>query len=131
MVELIGDVGSGKTTLTQGILAGLGYRGEVVSPSYTLSRIYPLPNGLTLHHFDFYRLGARDNATDELEAVVDDPQAIVVVEWPEEGEAHLPGRRLIISLAATRLSDEREIKLTASHSDLNYLIEGVGHDYRA
>jgi len=56
IIELIGDVGAGKTTLTKGIAAGLGIDEDVQSPSFTISRVYDTPLKLRLAHYDFYRL---------------------------------------------------------------------------
>ena len=56
VIELIGDVGAGKTTFTRGLAQGLGAKNEVTSPSFTISKSYALPNGKTLTHYDFYRL---------------------------------------------------------------------------
>lgn len=54
--ELIGDVGAGKTTFTKGLGMGLGITEDVQSPSFTLSRVYEARDGLSLEHYDFYRL---------------------------------------------------------------------------
>ncbi len=58
LVILTGDLGAGKTTLTQGIGAGLGVRGDVTSPTFVISRVHPsLDDGPPLVHVDAYRLG--------------------------------------------------------------------------
>ncbi len=55
LIELVGDVGAGKTTITRGLALGLGITEPVTSPSFTISKQYPFPGG-TLVHYDFYRL---------------------------------------------------------------------------
>ena len=56
VIELVGDVGAGKTTFTRGLAEGLGIKEPVTSPSFTISKTYSLPNGGNLVHYDFYRL---------------------------------------------------------------------------
>ena len=51
-IELIGDIGAGKTTLTKGLARGMGIAEEVQSPTFTLSRVYDAPNGRRLAHYD-------------------------------------------------------------------------------
>ena len=55
VIELIGDVGAGKTTFVRGLAEGLGITTPVTSPSFTISKEYAFPNG-RLVHYDFYRL---------------------------------------------------------------------------
>ena len=55
VLELIGDVGAGKTTFTKGLAKGLGISETVQSPTFTISRVYE-GEKLTLSHYDFYRL---------------------------------------------------------------------------
>jgi tRNA threonylcarbamoyladenosine biosynthesis protein TsaE len=89
-----GDLGAGKTTLTQGIGRGLGTTGRVISPTFVLSRIHPSSTGRpSLVHVDAYRLSGPDELDDlDLEATV--PNSVTVVEW---------GRGVAEQLAADRL----------------------------
>jgi len=131
VIELKGDVGSGKTTLTQGIVQGLGFSGEVPSPTFTLSRSYPLGSGLSLHHFDFYRLAGHDVVTEELSEALEDPQAIAVIEWPGHGQAELPARRLRVTIEATAEEHRRTITLQSLNGGCQKIMEEVGHDNRS
>jgi tRNA threonylcarbamoyladenosine biosynthesis protein TsaE len=76
-----GDLGAGKTTLTQGIGVGLGAAGPVISPTFVLSRVHPsTADGPALVHVDAYRLGSFDELEDlDLEASLAD--SVTVIEW--------------------------------------------------
>ena len=81
LVLLSGPLGAGKTTLAQGIGAGLDVRGSVTSPTFVLARVHPpTGSGPALVHVDAYRLGSVAELDDlDLEASLD--EAVTVVEW--------------------------------------------------
>jgi len=83
LVVLSGELGAGKTTLTQGLGAGLGVRGDITSPTFVISRVHPsLGDGPALVHVDAYRLGSIDELDDlDLDTSLD--EAVTVVEWGE------------------------------------------------
>lgn len=83
VVLLTGELGAGKTTLTQGLGAALGVRGGVTSPTFVISRVHPSTvGGPALVHVDAYRLGDRAELDDlDIDAFVD--EAVTVVEWGE------------------------------------------------
>lgn len=81
VIELIGDIGAGKTTLTKGIAQGLGVKDDVQSPTFTISRTYTAGNDLVLAHYDFYRLVDAGIMTMELHESVSDPHIVTVLEW--------------------------------------------------
>ena len=83
VLELVGDVGAGKTTLVKGIGQGLRVDDDVQSPSFTISRVYEARDGLELHHYDFYRLQDAGVMQYELAESISDPKAVTVVEWAE------------------------------------------------
>lgn len=89
VVLLQGPLGAGKTALTQGIAAGLGVRGTVNSPTFTILKEYE--GRLPLHHFDLYRI----EDPEELYALGFDEyflgDGVSVVEWAERGETGEPG----------------------------------------
>lgn len=97
VIELIGDVGSGKTTFTKGLALGLGVEDDVQSPSFTISRVYDARNELRLVHYDFYRLSDPGIMNHDIAEAIADPQAVVVVEWGGTVSGVLPTNRTVIS----------------------------------
>jgi tRNA threonylcarbamoyladenosine biosynthesis protein TsaE len=96
MIELIGDVGAGKTTLVKGLAKGLGVGEEVTSPSFTINQQY-FGEGVVLSHYDFYRLQSAGILRDEISEI--DERTIVVIEWAENVADVLPADRVKIVIA--------------------------------
>ncbi|HVI60737.1 MAG TPA: tRNA (adenosine(37)-N6)-threonylcarbamoyltransferase complex ATPase subunit type 1 TsaE [Candidatus Saccharimonadales bacterium] len=122
VIELVSDLGGGKTTFVRGLAAGLGSRDSVRSPSFTLSNLYRAKD-LTLYHLDFYRLDEPGILRDELAEVLADPKAVVAVEWANIIEDVLPARRLTVTFRVTG-DDERELTFKYP-DDLDYLINNT------
>lgn len=83
VVALFGPLGAGKTTIGRGILRGLGYRGDVASPTFPIVQIYEPPDvRLPLWHVDLYRI---EDAADLGELGLDEAraEAAMLIEWPE------------------------------------------------
>ena len=110
-IELVGDVGAGKTTFTQGLGNGLEADDEVQSPSFTISREYACRDGLRLAHYDFYRLSDGGIMHHELAESVQDPHTITVVEWAETITAVLPDDRIIIRIAPEPTGEARLVDI--------------------
>lgn len=84
---LFGDLGSGKTTFTKGLALGLGIKKTITSPTFTIMKQYPLTEGAVakfLAHIDCYRLTSKEDlcAIGFFE-IINNPDYIVVLEWPE------------------------------------------------
>ena len=109
-LQLVGDLGAGKTTLTRGLLRGLGYQGRVKSPTYTLVESYPLP-GLTMHHFDLYRFHEPQEWHDAGFADYLANDTLCVVEWPDKAAGALPAADITLELAIH--DDGRSYRLLA------------------
>lgn len=100
VIELVGDVGAGKTTLTKGIAHGLGVTDDVQSPSFTLSRQYDARDGLRLVHYDFYRLSDPGILASELDESAHDTNAVIVVEWADIVQDVLPEPHVRITITS-------------------------------
>ena len=96
VIELIGDVGAGKTTLVRGLAHGLGIKEPVTSPSFTISKSYAYADGKTLTHYDFYRLGDPGLMAEDLTESINDPNNITIVEWANSITDILPENRIKI-----------------------------------
>lgn len=98
LIFLEGELGSGKTTFSRGLLRGFGYEGAVKSPTFTIVEPYSLSWG-QVYHFDLYRL----NDPDELEYIGMDDYLetgdLCLIEWPERGIQFLPQCDLRILLS--------------------------------
>lgn len=117
---LDGPLGAGKTVFAQGLIAGLGYRGRVASPTFTLINEYRLP--LTVWHADLYRLGdPAEFAAIGGEELLEEPTGLTLVEWAEKlGPQACPGALCIrISFASADGQDDRR-RLSLSASDRRY-----------
>ncbi len=97
VLELLGDVGAGKTTLTRGIATGLGVQEPVSSPSFTISKEYQ-GEKYRLVHYDFYRLNDPGIMAEDLLDSVSDNNTITIVEWGESIRDVLPENRLRITI---------------------------------
>lgn len=108
MVLLLGEMGSGKTTLVRGACRALGVTGPVTSPTFTLGRIHR--GRVEIAHLDLHRLGSLEG---EDPALLDDylaPERIGFVEWPEVARAELPPGARTVRLAHAG-GDRRSIEL--------------------
>lgn len=108
LVDLRGELGTGKTVLVRGIARGRGYEGPVTSPTFTVIHSYPEPR---LCHVDAYRL---ESGRQLVEAGMEDfldGEWVCAVEWGERVASALPSRRLSITLSYGEGEDERLIRI--------------------
>ena len=98
LVALVGDLGSGKTTLVQGIASGWGSLDPVSSPTFVIVNVYRHSNGLRLFHLDAYRLNGSTDALDlDLDIMLD--QGPMIVEWAERVQSALPEQGLWVHMS--------------------------------
>lgn len=123
-IELVGDVGAGKTTFTKGLAAGLGILETVQSPTFTISRTYDAANGVHLNHYDFYRLSDPGIMADELRESLDDPMTSIVIEWGEIVGTVLPDDHLRITISSPT-EHTRDLNLISTGPRSAQLMEGL------
>lgn len=122
VIELMSDLGGGKTTFVRGLVRGTGSKDKVASPTFTISKLYRAAKR-EIYHFDFYRLQEAGIMAAELAEIAGDPQAITVVEWAEVVAHVLPEDRLSILIKQTP-EGTRSIAFTAPQR-LSYLVKAA------
>lgn len=122
ILELVGDVGAGKTTLTKGIGEGMAVDDDVQSPSFTISRVYDARDGLQLAHYDFYRLHDPGIMAAELHETLSDARVATVIEWAEIVSGVLPEDQLTITITSPTESS-RQVTLRAGGTKSKKLLE--------
>ncbi len=120
VITLKGQLGAGKTTLSRGMLQGLGHCGSVKSPTYTIVEPYKLSAG-SVFHFDLYRIADAE----ELEYMgfgeyLAEAQ-LCLIEWPERGQGFLPQADIAIEISQS--GDGRCVTL-AAYSDVGEQLIG-------
>lgn len=98
MLEFVGDLGGGKTTLIKGIAIGLGIEQTVTSPTYNIQRSYKIPSGGTLEHYDLYRLGDDGILLEEMREVIAGGDSVICVEWADHFRNHLTEDRFVVEV---------------------------------
>lgn len=113
VIELIGDVGAGKTTFVRGLAKGLGIKSPITSPSFTISKSYALPNNKGhLIHYDFYRLSDPGLMIEDLTENLQNPSNIIVIEWGKSIVDFLPDDRITIRINYSE-NNTREVTISA------------------
>lgn len=117
VIYLSGELGAGKTTLSRGVMRGLGFAGAVKSPTYTLVEPYEI-DGVAVFHFDLYRLV--DPTELEYMGIRDyfDARNLCLIEWPEKGGNLLPGADVVVKIQPVGTGRAVEVAASTSHGEL-------------
>ncbi len=124
VIELISDLGGGKTTLTKGIAEGAGSEDMVASPSFTISYLYSAPK-FNIHHFDFYRLEDSGVVGLSLAEAISEKNDVIVIEWGDIVADILPESRITIKLSSDAEDENKRIIEVNLPDQLNYLLEDL------
>ena len=126
LVILAGPLGAGKTTLVQGIGAGLGVRGPVTSPTFVIARVHPAMTGSgpALVHADAYRLGSFSEV-DDLDLDTDAGSAVTVVEWGTGLAEPLAEDRLEITIEPDQDGDVRTVRINGHGARWHGVLTGA------
>lgn len=111
LVFLRGELGAGKTQFTKGIAKELGVADTVVSPTFTIERIYE-GKRLVLHHFDLYRTHEDREIREQIIEFQSSPLDVTVVEWPENLAALAEMSHYEVSFKYVNDEEDREIKIS-------------------
>lgn len=102
VIVLTSDLGGGKTAFVRGMAKGMGSTDHVASPTFTIGREYhSADQKLTLFHFDFYRLNEPGIVALELQEALQDPAAVIAIEWGEIVQDVLPDQKMLIKITRT------------------------------
>ncbi len=98
VIALIGELGAGKTTFTQGFAKGLGIKEKVISPTFVLMRQHQIPKtNRWLFHLDLYRIeNSKDLKALDLEELFAQTQNLILIEWAEKILGHLPPKTQVL-----------------------------------
>ena len=112
-IEFSSDLGGGKTTMTQSIVAGAGSTDIVTSPTFTIGKQYSAPPNLKFYHYDFYRLQDPGLVAEELAEALENSSAVIIVEWAQTVQDVLPAQRVHIEIMRdAENSEQRKLQIS-------------------
>jgi tRNA threonylcarbamoyladenosine biosynthesis protein TsaE len=124
LIEMVGDLGGGKTALVKAIARGLGIEQTVTSPTFNIHRGYASPDGIKLEHFDLYRLNDDEIVANELKDCLNDKKTIVCTEWANHFSGYLAEDRLVIESYYVS-ENERRYNFKSTGPKSSKIIEGL------
>lgn len=114
IITLEGELGAGKTTFSQGLLAAAGAEGPFTSPTFVIMKQYDLPEPVgrirTIYHLDCYRVNSQDILDLGWQELISNPHNLLLVEWPEKIADILPEQSVKIRIKITG-EEERDLEM--------------------
>ena len=111
IIALESTLGGGKTTFMQGLAKGFGIKTKVVSPTFVLERIYPIPKQrFSLYHYDMYRLPPDQLLVSEI--LENAKTNVVAIEWAEKIKKYLPKNTVWIKITVVK-GNQRKIQISS------------------
>ena len=114
IINLVGDLGSGKTTFIKGFARGLGIKSKIISPTFLIIRKLDIRRSKirkTLYHIDAYRVAPKDIMKIGFDDIINGPDNIVLIEWGDRLKRILPKQTIKISLSYGKKENIREINI--------------------
>lgn len=110
IIALHGELGSGKTTFTQGLAKGLGIKHRIISPTFIIVRTHTVNKGQIFSHIDLYRIGTEEDLEElGIKEILENLANIIVIEWSEKLGSLLPRKRWDVRFEYV---DENKRKIT-------------------
>ncbi|MGF7059819.1 tRNA (adenosine(37)-N6)-threonylcarbamoyltransferase complex ATPase subunit type 1 TsaE [Brassicibacter mesophilus] len=128
IICMTGDLGAGKTTLSQSIAKGLDVDEYVTSPTFTIINEYE--GRCPLYHFDVYRINDIDEMYDLGYEEYFYSDGVTIIEWANIIEDILPKDKLYIEIKKGSSADEREILISGYGDEYERIIEGLHEMYK-
>lgn len=124
VIGLVGDLGSGKTTFTQGFARGLGVKEKIKSPTFILMQVFELPSRRkklpqykNFIHIDAYRIARKKELAHlGLQTMFRDPHNIILIEWADRIKSLLPKRAIFIVFAHGKKINERILRISGTRT---------------
>lgn len=112
ILALYGELGSGKTTFSQGIIKGLGIKKRIISPTFIIVRKYELEDKIkAVYHLDLYRIGGEEDLDSiGFNELIKDKEGVVLIEWADKIKERLPKERIEVHFKYVS-ENEREINI--------------------
>lgn len=128
IIFLRGPIGAGKTIFVKALAAQLGLKGSPTSASFSIMKEYK-GKGKKLYHVDLFRLEECEIFNLGFEEMLEDEQAVIVIEWPDAIENVLKSSRIDITFNLLS-GDERELVFTALGSSAQQLLDKIFKDIK-